>query len=165
MTEEKEKLFVMVYQQPNVNGRYYIVDLDNAPNVSWLKGKLGIETINTENLDKRISALERARYNLQKVALPQLIEACKLEMMGYIESNYKDKAFKDAPVRDKFDDWYGWEACFKALQGLVEEDKLTYKRGWYRLPKVEAGKVGETTEKAEVTVALENTSSEEVRKQ
>lgn len=152
MSNKKEQLYTFIYKGPNRNSEAYVIDLNNDSNKNWLLEQLGVNSL-LITMQKKINSLERARFQLQKACLPQLTAALKPEMLRFIEKNYPDKAFKEWPVRGEFDDWYGWEACVKAFQELLDEGKITYKRGWNRLAKSEPEKVGETDKKVEVVTA------------
>jgi hypothetical protein len=144
--QKEDEYFLKVYKKSDET-QYWTINLDG--NNAWLLGKLGV-TSQLIALNKKIESLQRARFQLQRAALPQLVANLKPEMLDFIKKHYPTKAFKEWPVRDEFDDWYGWEACIKAFQALVADGEITYKRGWNRLAQKEAPKVAQTTEKAEV---------------
>jgi hypothetical protein len=141
-TEEKEEYYLKVYKKSD-NTQTWVINLDG--NNEWLLGKLGV-TSKLIVMQKNIESLQRSRFQLQRAELTQLIANLKPEMLDFIKKNYPAKAFKEWPVRDEFDEWYGWEACMKAFQELVVEGKVTYKRGWNRIAKEESVMLRKTTE-------------------
>jgi hypothetical protein len=94
-----------------------------------------ISNINRNQMEmvSRISSLESARFQLQRAEVEKLIANLKPEMLEFIKKTYPKKAFKEWPIRDEFDKWYGWQACNEAFKQLVAEGKITYKRGWNHL--------------------------------
>ena len=87
-----------------------------------------------EQLEKREIRYIDQINRLQEACMPQLTENMKLDMINWMTEKYGSKAFKTLDVRDEFEKrGYGCMSPIKAIDSMVKNGGLTYKRGWYHI--------------------------------